>query len=149
MKDHYEKLEKMYLDAPYNQQLYDDTSIKISEGRATIYTRVTERHFHGGGAMHGSGYFRLLDDAAFFAVNSLITDAMIYTVSFHVHLLRPVGAGMIRAEGELKHKGRNRFIAESTIYNKNGKVVAFGTGEFVQSPIPLTQVPGYCEETEE
>lgn len=143
MEEHFRKLEKIYLNAPYNQNLYDDNSINISAGRAVIHTRVTPRHFHGGGNMHGSCYFRLLDDAAYFAVNSLIDDAMIYTASFHVHLIRPVGEGMIVAEGEVKHKGNKRLIAESTIYNMEGKVVAFGAGEFMKSPVLLENIQGY------
>lgn len=146
MEEHFRKLEQIYLDAPYNQHLYDDNSIEISAGRAVIQTRVSPRHFHGGGNMHGSCYFRLLDDAAYFAVNSLIDDAMIYTVSFHVHLIRPVGEGIIIAEGEVRHKGNNRLIAESTIYNMDDKVVAFGTGEFMKSPVPLENIRGYIDD---
>jgi uncharacterized protein (TIGR00369 family) len=143
MNNHYHRLEKIYLQAPYNRSLYDDTTIKISAGRAEISTRVSPRHHHGAGALHGSGYFRLLDDAAFFAVNSTITDAMVYTVSFTTQFLKPVQSGIITAFGEIKHSSSNLFIGESSLYNDKGQLIALGRGEFMKSRIDLKTIPGY------
>lgn len=143
MNDHYQRLEQIYLQAPYNRLLYDDTTIKISAGRAEISTRVSPRHHHGAGALHGSGYFRLLDDAAFFAVNSTITDAMVYTVSFTTQFLKPVQSGIITAIGEIKHSTSNLFIGESSLYNDKGQLIALGRGDFMKSRIDLKTIPGY------
>jgi len=145
MTDHYKKLEQMYLLAPYNVALYDDTSIAISEGRAEIFTRVCPRHHHGAGALHGSGYFRLLDDAAFFAVNSTVLDTMVYTVSFNTHFLRPVQSGIIKAIGVIKHRSRNLYIGESVLYNEKDQLIALGRGEFMKSNIDLHTIPGYVD----
>jgi uncharacterized protein (TIGR00369 family) len=145
MNDHYQRLEQIYLKAPYNVSLYNDTVIKISEGRAEISTRVCPRHHHGGGALHGSGYFRLLDDAAFFAVNSTIADAMVYTVSFTTQFLRPVQSGIITAIGEIKHSANNVFIGESSLFNDKGQLIALGRGDFMKSRIDLHTIPGYCD----
>ncbi|PKM78084.1 MAG: thioesterase [Firmicutes bacterium HGW-Firmicutes-15] len=144
-KNHYKRMEQIYLIAPYNVALYDETSIVISEGRAEISTRVCPRHHHGAGAMHGSAYFRMLDDAAFFAVNSTIEDLMVYTVSFHTQFLRPVQKGIIKAIGELKHSSRNLFIGESSLYDEKGKLVALGRGEFMKSSIDVRTIPGYTD----
>lgn len=143
MKDHYKKLEQIYLRAPYNVSLYDDTTIRISEGRAEISTRVNPRHHHGAGALHGSGYFRLLDDAAFFAINSTVTAAMVYTVSFTTQFLRPVQSGIITAVGEIKHSTSNLFIGESSLYNEKGQLIALGRGDFMKSKIDLHTIPGF------
>ncbi|MEN6324879.1 MAG: PaaI family thioesterase [Syntrophomonas sp.] len=143
MNDHYRGLERMYLQAPYNQQLYDDTTIDITEGQAIITTRVSERHFHGGGAMHGSGYFRMLDDAAFFAVNSLVTDYMVYTVAFNLRLNRPVKNGVIKSIGRLKNNTSNLYIAEATLYDDQERIIASGTGKFMKSQIAIHTIPGY------
>ena len=143
MNDHYRGLERMYLQAPYNQQLYDDTTIDISEGQAIITTRVSERHFHGGGAMHGSCYFRMLDDAAFFAVNSMVRDYMVYTVAFDLRLNRPVSSGIIRSVGKLKQDTQKLYIAEATLYDDKERVIASGTGKFMKSQIPIHTIPGY------
>src|SRR5665647_1158653 len=143
MNKHYKRLEQIYLIAPYNVALYNDTSITISEGRAEIATRVCPRHHHGAGAMHGSAYFRMLDDAAFFAVNSTILDAMVYTVSFNTQFLRPVQSGIIKAIGEVKHHSRNLYIGESSLYNEKDQLIALGRGEFMKSNIDLQTIPGY------
>lgn len=145
MNDHFRKLEQIYLKAPYNIHLYDDTTITISQGRAEISTRVNPRHHHGAGALHGSGYFRLLDDAAFFAINSTITDAMVYTVSFTTQFLRPVQSGIITAIGEIKHSASNLFIGESSLYNDKGQLIALGRGDFMKSRIDLNTIPGYFD----
>ena len=68
---HFEKLERMYLKAKINECIYDTTRCKIESKKATISLNVSEKYFHALGAIHGSIYFKLLDDAAFFAVNSI------------------------------------------------------------------------------
>lgn len=141
--EHYAKLERIYLTAPYNRHLYEDNTIRITEEHAEITTRVTEKHFHGGGSMHGSAYFRLLDDAAFFAVNSIVLDRMVYTVSFNIHLVKPVGLGVIKAIGQVKHRSRSRFVAESQLFTEDGEMAAFGTGDFMLSPLFLKDNPEY------
>ncbi|MEN6351236.1 MAG: PaaI family thioesterase [Syntrophomonas sp.] len=144
MNDHYRALERMYLQAPYNQELYDDTTIKISRGEAIVTTRVKERHFHGAGAMHGSGYFRVLDDAAFFAVNSLFDDYMVLTVSFELRLLRPVSGGIIKSVGRFKEQESSRiYIAEATVYDEDERAIASGRGRFTKSRKRVSSIPGY------
>jgi acyl-coenzyme A thioesterase PaaI-like protein len=67
---HFRKLENMYLGAPISR-LYQPT-IRISEGLAEIAIPVAPAFFHAAGALHGSVYFKVLDDACFFAVASLV-----------------------------------------------------------------------------
>lgn len=59
----------MYLAAPINK-IYPP-KIWVSEASAEIQIDVKPEYFHGAGAVHGSVIFKLLDDAAFFATNSL------------------------------------------------------------------------------
>ncbi len=141
--DHYNKLERMYLQANINTALYDTTTVKISEGLAQIELKISEKYFHALGAIHGSVYFKLLDDAAFFAVNSIVKDVFVLTTSFNINLIRPVDKGIIIAVGKIKFKSKNLFVAESILYNENGKEVAFGTGNFAKSKIGLSEKIGY------
>ncbi len=141
--EHYSKLERMYLKANINTSMYDTTTVKISEGIAEIGLEISNKYFHALGAIHGSVYFKLLDDAAFFAVNSIVEDAFVLTTSFNINLLRPVNQGRIIAIGKVKFKSRNLFAAESTLYNEEGKEIAFGTGNFAKSKINLTEKIGY------
>jgi acyl-coenzyme A thioesterase PaaI-like protein len=68
--EHYRRLEKMYLAAPVNA--FYSPSIWISHAQAEITVNVKPEFFHAADAVHGSVYFKMLDDSSFFAVNSLV-----------------------------------------------------------------------------
>ena len=140
---HFRKLERMYLSAPVNNHLYNGITITISDQQAELILKIEEKFFHAANAIHGSVYFKMLDDAAFFAVNSIVNDVFVYTVSFNVQLLRPVSFGIIKSIGELKFKSSNLFIADSTLLDENNKLVGRGSGNFMKSKIELTQDIGY------
>ena len=140
---HFRKLERMYLSAPVNNQIYNGITITISDQKAELTLKIEEKFFHAANAIHGSVYFKMLDDAAFFAVNSIVKDVFVYTVSFNVQLLRPVSSGIIKSIGELKFKSSNLFIADSTLLDENNKLVGRGSGNFMKSKIELTQDIGY------
>ncbi len=140
---HYDKLERMYLAANVNTKIFDTTTVKISEEIAQIGLEISDKYFHALGAIHGSVYFKLLDDAAFFAVNSIVEDVFVLTTSFNINLIRPASKGVITAVGKVKFKSRNLFVAASTLYNEDGKEIAFGTGNFAKSKIELSEKIGY------
>jgi len=141
--EHYRKLERMYLNSNVNTKLYETTEIRIDDEVAEIKLTIDSKYFHALGAIHGSVYFKLLDDAAFFAVNSIIKDAFVLTTSFNINIIRPVSEGVITATGKLKFKSRNLFIAESSLTDEKGREIAFGTGNFAKSNISLTEKIGY------
>jgi uncharacterized protein (TIGR00369 family) len=126
-----------------NTMIYETTTCEISNGYAEIGLDISEKYFHALGAIHGSVYFKLLDDAAFFAVNSIVEDVFVLTTSFNINLIRPANTGMITAIGNIKYKSRNLFVAESILYTEDGKEIAFGTGNFVKSKILLSEDIGY------
>lgn len=141
--EHYRKLERMYLNANFNKEIYQSTKIKIEEETAEIQLTIEPKYFHALGAIHGSVYFKLLDDAAFFAVNSIVEDVFVLTTNFNINLVRPVNTGIITAKGKVKFKSRHLFIAESSLINEEGKEIAFGTGHFAKSKVALTEDIGY------
>lgn len=140
---HFQKLERMYLCAKVQKLLFETTTIKISEGKAVVGLTVQDKYHHAADAMHGAVYFKLLDDAAFFAASSVIEDVFVLTSSFNLNLIRPVSSGKIRAVGKLKSQSKNVIIAEATLYNEDGKEVAFGVGTFMKSRVDLTPEIGY------
>lgn len=140
--DHYRKLERMYLSAPLND-FYRPT-IRIEEGRATISHPVREEFFHAAGAVHGSVYFKLLDDASWFAVNSLVTDVFVLTTAFTTYMTRPISAGTMTAVGEVVNEGRTQFLAEAILADDHGTEIARGSGTFVKGRRPLTSDIGYA-----
>ena len=142
MKDpHYTRLQNMYLAAPVNA--FYQPSIDITEGAATIEIPVSEKLYHSAAAVHGSVYFKMLDDAAFFAANSLEKDVFVLTTSFTTYLTRPVSTGRMRSVGKVVNANKTQFIAEAIVYDADGKELGRGNGVFMRSKIPLGNVPGY------
>ncbi|WP_255195230.1 PaaI family thioesterase [Halorarius litoreus] len=139
--DHYTKLENMYLAAPTSGEY--DPDIDISEGRADVTIPVQEKHFHAANAVHGSVYFKALDDAAFFAANSLVEDVFVLTTNFNIHLTRPVSEGSIHAEGEVVNDHPRQLIADAVAYDDDGNQIARGTGTFAKSSTQLGPEVGY------
>jgi len=143
MSAHHRGLERAYAAAPVTRWM--GTSVEVGEGTATVTLPLREDFHHAGGAVHGSLYFRALDDAAFFAANSRIPGVLVLTSSFDVHFFRPVVSGTVRAEGQVVHRSERVVVAEARLLDEEGKVLARGTGTFMPSRIPLTELPGYAE----
>jgi uncharacterized protein (TIGR00369 family) len=140
-ENHYRKLERLYASAPINQ-FYGPT-IKISEGTASISLKVQEKFFHSADAVHGSIYFKLMDDAAFFAANSLVDDVFLLTTSFTVYLLRPVVEGDLEGGGRVIHQSKRLFVAQTDLFDAQGRKVGYGSGSFMKSKIHLSPDIGY------
>ncbi|TVT54613.1 MAG: PaaI family thioesterase [Sedimenticola thiotaurini] len=141
---HLRALERMYLAAPINQ-LYLPT-IAVSEGEAEISIELQSAYHHAAGAVHGSVYFKMLDDAAFFAANSLEPEYFVLTASFTTYLIRPVTKGVMRSVGRVVNQTKNQFIAESVAYDSRGKEIARGNGIFVKGKLPLREAMGYSDD---
>lgn len=142
-EEHYGKLEKMYLGANINQEIYETTTVNIGEGTAEIGLTIDDKYFHALGAIHGSVYFKLLDDAAFFAANSVVYDVFVLTTNFNIQLVRPVTQGKLLARGSLRSASKNLLVADSVLFDESGKEVAFGTGNFMKSTKRLLPEIGY------
>ena len=140
-EEHYRKLERMYASAPTNK--YHGPTMRVSEGRAELTIPVRRDFFHAAGAAHGYLYFKALDDAAFFAVNSLLDDVFALTVSFNLYLTRPISEGEMRATGRVVHRSRRLFIAEAEVVDSDGREIARGSGTFMPSTMPLSPDVGY------
>lgn len=138
---HFTALENMYLSAPVNA--FYEPRIEVSDSRAVIEIEAGERLFHAAGAVHGSVYFKMLDDAAFFAANSLEREVFVLTTSFTTYLTRPVSSGKLRSVGQVVDRTRSRFIAEAVVYDSEGRELGRGNGVFVRGGTALSKIPGY------
>ena len=137
--DHYRKLENMMHSAPFVQLA--GARAEISQGQAEITLPVKHELFHAADALHGALYFLALDNAAFFAVNSLVEDVFVLTVSFNVYLLRPVDQGVITAVGKVVNSAKTQYLAEScnsTIKIAAGQTITVNSGTQVQFSTPET-----------
>jgi len=141
---HWRGLERAYRAAPVTRWM--GTSCEVGDGSATVFLEVREDFHHAASAVHGSIYFRLLDDAAFFAANSVVTDVLVLTSAFDIRFFRPMAEGELRAEGEVIHVAGRLVTARAELSDADGRLLAVGTGTFARSSIPLTDLPGYVEE---
>lgn len=142
MEQHYRQLESMYQAAPINA-FYEPVMI-VTEAQAEITIHTDARHHHSAGGMHGSVYFKMLDDAAWFACNSLETEVFVLTTSFTTYITRPISEGKVTAIGKVVNKNNSQWIAESILYTEDGKELARGNGIFVRSKVPLEKAKGYA-----
>ncbi len=141
-EEHFRRLERMYNHAAAINRFFRPT-LRVSHGAAELTMPVRPEFFHAAHAVHGSVYFKALDDAAFFAANSLVTDVFVLTASFNIYFLRPVTDGTLRATGRIVHRSRNLFLAEAELFDGEERLVGRGSGSFMRSAITLNADVGY------
>jgi uncharacterized protein (TIGR00369 family) len=139
---HYRALEALYASAPVNS-LFPSRLAIAGRGRSRLVFEVTEESFHAAGAAHGTIYFKMLDDAAFYAANTLVSDRFLLTTSFNLHFTKPVRQGQVVAEGRWISGRRRVFVAESRLVDAEGDEIGRGTGTFMRSHIALSGLAGY------
>ena len=139
---HYRALEQLYASAPINL-LFRSTLTMAATGRSQINFSVEPASFHAAGAAHGTLYFKMLDDAAFYAANSLVSDRFLLTTAFNLHFTKPMREGPAFAEGRWVSGKRRVFVAEARIVDASGEECARGTGTFLRSHIALAGLDGY------
>jgi len=139
---HLRALETLYASAPINR-LFESRLHLFAGGRSEIAFAVTTPAFHAAGAAHGTLYFKMLDDAAFYAANALVSDRFLLTTAFNLHFTKSMKAGEARAEGRWISGRRRVFVAEARIIDSSGDECARGTGTFLRSHIALSSLAGY------
>ncbi len=139
---HLRALESLYRAAPVNGLFR--SSIEIPEqGLARISFEVDESLYHAAAAAHGTVYFKMMDDAAFYACNSMVSDRFLLTTAFNLNFIRPLRRGPVVAEGRWVSGRRRVFVGEARLIDAKGEEAARGTGTFMRSHIPLAGLPGY------
>ena len=139
---HHRALERLYASAPINATFASRLEI-TGKGTSRIHFEVTGEVYHAAGAAHGTIYFKMLDDAAFYAANTLSTDFFLLTTSFNLYFTKPVRLGRVMAEGRWISGKRRVFVAESRLVDQEGDEIGRGTGTFMRSRIALSGLAGY------
>jgi uncharacterized protein (TIGR00369 family) len=139
---HFRALESLYDQAPINGGFASELEI-VEVGFARIRFEVRPDHFHAAGAAHGTLYFKMMDDAAFYACNSTVSDRFLLTTAFNLVFTRPLRPGSAVAEGRWISGKRRVLVGEARLVDANGEEAARGTGTFMRSRIALSSLPGY------
>ena len=139
---HHRALESLYDAAPINR-LFESRLEITGPGVSRIRFTLDERYYHAAGAVHGTAYFKMLDDAAFYAANSLVTERFLLTTAFNLLFTRPLREGPVVAEGRWVSGRRRVFVAEAHLVDEEGDEIGRGTGTFMRSRIALSSLSGY------
>jgi uncharacterized protein (TIGR00369 family) len=140
---HFRALESLYVAAPVNR-LFPSRLTITAPGEAEIRFDIRSDYFHAAGATHGTAYFKMLDDAAFYAANSLVSDRFLLTTAFNLLFTRPLRAGPVTAYGRWISGRKRVFVADARLVDGDGEEVARGTGTFMRSSFALSSLPGYA-----
>jgi uncharacterized protein (TIGR00369 family) len=140
--EHFDRLLKMYKLAPIHQ-FYEGIQMELSPKKAIIELAIDQRYFHAAMSAHGSVYFKLLDDSAYFSCQTVVEDYFIVTTSFNINLLRPITGGVIKAIGEMEFESKQMLTASSKLFDEKGRLVGTGQGQFLKSNLLISEVEGY------
>ncbi len=140
---HFRALESLYRRAPINRLFKSELEI-TAPGVARIRFTVGAETDHAAGAAHGTLYFKMMDDAAFYACNSLVSDRFLLTTAFNLAFTRPLRHGPMIAEGRWISGKRRVFLGEARLLFPDGEEAGRGTGTFMRSHIPLSGLDGYA-----
>ena len=138
---HFMCLENMYHQAPINRTI--PSRLEVDEGRAEVCYEVSRSYWHSAGAAHGSAYFKGLDDAAFFAANSVVESYFVLTLKFEVELLAPFDGELLRAVGTFERREGRKIWSTAELFAPQEHLIARGRGLFIVSQTPLTAEIGY------
>ena len=139
---HFRALESLYRHAAINGLFQSEIEI-VEAGFARIRFVVAPDTNHAAGAAHGTLYFKMMDDAAFYACNSMVSDRFLLTTAFNLVFTRPLKPGPMIAEGKWVSGRRRVFVGEARLISPDGEEAARGTGTFMRSHIPLSSLEGY------
>lgn len=102
----------------------------VEEGRATFVIAARPEYANPLGSLHGGIYATVLDSAMACAVHSRLAAGVRYgTLEMKINFLRtvPTDGSLLRATGTVIHLGRSTALAEGTIADERGRIVAHGT----------------------
>lgn len=141
-QDHIRRLERMYHNANTNALIPANLDI-VDRGRAELKMPIDERYLQAGQAVHGMLYFKAMDEVAFYAAQSLVTDMMLLTESMNIHFTRPLFMGTMHADAQVIKTGRTVHIVEARVSDEQGRLSSFATATFMPGRLPLGDIDDY------
>ena len=127
--------------------------VLLAKGKAKVTAPAKAEYCHSAMALHGSSYFKMLDDAAFFAAQSLNHENFVVTTSFTTYITRPVVASNeishLISEGVVTSSSKSLVLAEAVMRLPDGTEVGRGSGTFMPHPkFALQSIPMYGDENQ-
>ena len=121
-------------DSPFFRHL-SMTIREMDIGCAIVDLDVDTEHLQAFGYVHGGVYASAIDTAAFWSAFCELEEGTgITTVDLKVNYLAPVKTGKLTAEGKRIKMGKTLGLAEATVKDAQGRVVAHGTSTLIVLP---------------
>ena len=101
--------------------------IEVAKGKAVFQGKPQFRHYNPLGTVHGGWFATLLDSALGCAVHTTLEPGSGYTtLEFKVNLVRALTdkVPLVRAIGEVTHRGRQVATSEARLVGHDGKLYA-------------------------
>ena len=101
--------------------------IEVAKGKAVFQGKPQFRHYNPLGTVHGGWFATLLDSALGCAVHTTLEPGSGYTtLEFKVNLVRALTdkVPLVRAIGEVTHRGRQVATSEARLLGHDGKLYA-------------------------
>lgn len=128
---HIQELIKLINSSPYFQLLAMNIE-DISLGHCRVKTDITTRHLSPYGAIQGGVYASLVDTAAYWAVYGELDEGVgLITLDVNVNHLNSVKSGELITIGEQIKSGSTLCLAQATVTDGNGKILAHGTSKLL------------------
>jgi len=141
MQKHYDGLEKMHLKSPINDLI--KSKINISQGKAQVNFKNSIAMRDALGNIHNAYIFMGLEEAAFFAANSLIEDVLVSNKSFELIFSKPTKSVELIAKGKFEEKSMGNYIISAELYDQDEKLIAKAKGIFRRSKNLLEDIKNY------
>ena len=112
---------------------------EVEDGRAVFSLEPAEHHYNPIGSVHGGVFATLLDSATGCAVHSTLPAGVGYTsVDLNVKFVRGMSAstGRVTCEGRVVNRGRRLVLAEATITDDAGRLLATATSSCLLFDLP-------------
>ena len=129
--------------------LLDMKVCELGKGYARVEVDLQGKHLNPFGAIHGGVFSSLIDTAAYLSVYCELDEIAGYTtLDLSVNNLSMIREGRIIAEGSSIKIGRSICLAEATVKDVDGKLLAHGTSKLMileetQSVNQALKVMGY------
>jgi uncharacterized protein (TIGR00369 family) len=104
--------------------------VEADEGRVVFEGEPGEEHYNPIGLVHGGFALTIMDSALGCAIHTKLPAGTGYaTTDLQVRFLRGLtkDTGRVRCEGRVQHIGRTIGVAEGTLVDSKGKLLATGT----------------------
>ena len=100
---------------------------KLGTGRAEIRIKVTKRLTQDAGVAHGGVAAALIDSAVGLALCTMLdAEEFITTVELKVNFTAPAQLGLLKASGQIIHKGKRIAVGDAEVKDQKRRLIAKG-----------------------